>query len=202
MQVKIYALCDPRDSSIRYIGRTKKAVLEHRLLEHISKSKYYTRYYLGKRVPHRVNWINSLLSVGLEPKIRLLCNIEGWKDSHIFERQLIDKYKEKKRLVNTEDRGCGSQNHHVSEETKIQIRETLLRKYASGEVVSKSYKETHVYDISGNYIQSFSSRKEAAIFCDTTEKQICKCFTTGKWARKKVNGFRFSNEKLEKLPPI
>ena len=82
MKVKIYCLYEPDTLKIRYIGRTKKKVLEHRLLEHISKSRYYNRYYPGRKAPYRVNWINSLLNKGLEPKIRLLCEVEGWEESH------------------------------------------------------------------------------------------------------------------------
>ncbi len=90
MKVKIYCLYDPLECKIRYIGRTKKKVLEHRLLEHISKSKYFERYYPGKRKTYKVNWINKLLNEGREPKIKYLTSIEGWSESHKFERNLIN----------------------------------------------------------------------------------------------------------------
>ena len=49
MEIKIYCLYDPISCKIRYIGRTSKKILEHRLIEHISKAKYFERYYPGKR---------------------------------------------------------------------------------------------------------------------------------------------------------
>ena len=94
MNVTIYCLYDPIDCKIRYIGRTRKP-LEIRLIEHVSKSKYYNTYFPNKKPPYKVNWIKSLLNQGREPKIKKLTEIEGWRESHVFEKKLIGKYKNK-----------------------------------------------------------------------------------------------------------
>ena len=72
MLVKIYCLYDPISCKIRYIGRTTKKILENRLIEHISKSKYFNKYFPSKNFPHKVNWINSLLKQGIKPGIKYL----------------------------------------------------------------------------------------------------------------------------------
>lgn len=201
MEIKIYCLYDPMTCKIRYIGRTSKKILRHRLIEHLSKSKYFDRYYTNKNAPHRVNWINSLLNQNIEPKIKLLTTVEGWKESHIVERQLINKYKDKFNLVNLEDRGEGSLNRVITQEQKEIISKSLKNFYAQGGQI-QGCKKTYVYNLQGEFIQEFNKRIEAAEFCNTNKKQLSKCFRTDKWKRKHINGFRFSNEKFDKLPPL
>ncbi len=55
-----YALVDPRDSKIRYIGITKH--LKLRLTEHIRIAKNDSDTNIHKR-----SWIKQLLNLGLEP---------------------------------------------------------------------------------------------------------------------------------------
>ena len=201
MKIKIYCLYDPISCKIRYIGRTSKKVLEHRLIEHISKAKYFERYYPGKRLPHRVNWIKSLLNQGYEPKIKLLKIVDGWQESHNEERRLINKYKDKFNLVNLEDRGEGGINKIVTQEQKEKISETLKQYYLEGGTKQNCTK-TYVYNLEGYFLQEFETRTQAAEFCNTNKKQLSKCFRTDKWKRKQINGFRFSNEKFNRLPPL
>ncbi len=61
-QWTIYALIDPRDSAVRYIGWTFN--LRKRLLDHISKAKFQTT--------HKANWINLLATLNLSPIIMSL----------------------------------------------------------------------------------------------------------------------------------
>jgi len=77
---KVYALIDPRNSHIRYIGGTVRT-LEGRLKEHISKAR---------KEPHNnlysSRWIRSLLKLNLHPIIKLIwvCEGEFYKDEEIF----------------------------------------------------------------------------------------------------------------------
>jgi hypothetical protein len=199
MEVKIYCLYDPISCKIRYIGRTSKKILEHRLIEHISKSKYFERYYPEKKLPHRVNWIKSLLTQGYEPKIKLLKIVNGWQESHQEERRLINKYKDKFDLVNLEDRGEGNVNKIVTQEQKEKISKTLKQYYIQGGQKTNCSR-TYVYNIEGVFLKEFDTRTEAAKYADTDKKQLSKCFRTDKYKRKHINGFRFSNEKFDRLP--
>ena len=54
----IYALCDPRDGAVRYVG--KSCAPKQRLRRHLADLDATTR----KR-----RWINSLITAGLEPKL-------------------------------------------------------------------------------------------------------------------------------------
>lgn len=81
MEVKIYGLYDPTDStmSIRYVGKTIQT-LKKRLQGHIDDSV--------KNNPstYKKNWINSLLKKGIRPKIRLIeiCTEENWEERERF----------------------------------------------------------------------------------------------------------------------
>jgi len=60
MDVYIYALCDPRDDVIRYVGRTVN--LKDRYRSHL-RAKWGT---------HRCCWIKGLKEIGLKPKMIVL----------------------------------------------------------------------------------------------------------------------------------
>ncbi len=150
MKVNIYCLYDPVTCKIRYIGRTRKS-LNVRLLEHISKSRYYNRYFPNRNPPHKVNWINSLLQKGIEPKIKKLTEIDGWNESYIFETNLIGKYKHKFDLLNAQDRGTGPESRITSNFTKSLISNTLKEKHKRNEIKKKT---TKVYIFNSNGILS------------------------------------------------
>lgn len=61
--VYVYALVDPRDGEVRYIGRTSN--VERRLWQHVSPSM------LAKHSP-RAKWIRSLLAEGKQPEMRVI----------------------------------------------------------------------------------------------------------------------------------
>lgn len=192
--IKIYCLYDPKECKIRYVGRTSKKVLEHRLIEHISKAKYFERYHKGKRLPHRVNWIKKILSEGREPKIKLLTEVEGWSQSHQFERQLINKWKKVRNLVNLEDRGEGGKNRIVTTEDKIKISNSL-KEYYKHNINSRS-KKVYVYDLEGNYLRFFKSVTECSKFYKIPQSKI------GMNCRKEILKYKnwiFSYDKNDKV---
>ena len=94
MNIFIYALIDPRNNKMRYIGKTINKI-GTRLSKHISNIKYESK-------THKTNWIKQLLKNGLFPTIKLIeiCNEENWEDR---ERFYIKKYR--KHLTNTTDGG-------------------------------------------------------------------------------------------------
>ncbi|NDY96256.1 GIY-YIG nuclease family protein [Wenzhouxiangella limi] len=77
----IYGLLDPRDQSLRYIGKTHKR-RELRLKEHIEEAKEGTH-----RPVHR--WIQELLSEGHEPQIFIWRRISPEQDWGDAERAAI-----------------------------------------------------------------------------------------------------------------
>lgn len=64
--IHIYALVDPRDSKVRYVGRTEYR-LEARLQQHVREAKATPYISVNK-----AQWIADLLSQNLTPRIELL----------------------------------------------------------------------------------------------------------------------------------
>lgn len=96
--VSIYALLDPRDNAVRYVGKTKMA-LEYRLASHISSCQRANN--------HRTNWLRKLLRLGLRPIIQLLEVVleEEWQDA---ERRWISQFRDAgARLTNSTNGGDG-----------------------------------------------------------------------------------------------
>jgi hypothetical protein len=172
-KVKIYCLYNPEDCKIRYIGRTTKLNLKHRLIEHITKSKYFEVYYPNLKLPHKANWINSLLKKGIEPKIKLLTIVDGWEESHVFEQKLINKYKNKYNLTNSQDRGDGGLNNNLTKETRKKISENLKQGYSSGRIV-KPNKKVYFFNNNGEFLFKKESLAEASIFLDVGFKVLSK----------------------------
>jgi hypothetical protein len=193
-KVKIYCLYDPISCKIRYIGRTTKTVLSHRLIEHITKSKYYKTYKPGGKPTHKEAWVLSLLKNGVEPKIKLLCEIDGWKESHVFERSLILKYKDKMNLVNFEDRGDGGLNHIVRDSSKALISRKLKEYYSKN--VSTSCIKVYSYDNNGNKLLEFSSAVDCASHYNIMPSKVCQVLS-GDY--KQWKGVRFSREDVDNI---
>jgi hypothetical protein len=107
--VYIYALIDPRDGKIRYIGKTNS--LKRRYLAHINPSNL-------KPLNHKSNWIKVLLSLNLRPEIieieKVPFNI--WQEK---EREWIAFYREEGcDLTNGTDGGEGAEG---AKRTELQI---------------------------------------------------------------------------------
>lgn len=100
VEVTLYYLIDPITNDVRYIGRTKNT-LSRRLNGHLSKARKGNK-------SHKNDWIRSILSKGLKPKIAEIKKVSGWRCSYLEEIKLIEEHlKEGYDLVNHYDRGIG-----------------------------------------------------------------------------------------------
>lgn len=81
--IYIYALVDPRDNVIKYIGKCEIDRLYYRYREHIKRRR--------NENPRKEKWVDELLCLGLSPLITILevCNEKNWQEKEIF---WIDKY--------------------------------------------------------------------------------------------------------------
>tara|TARA_R110002050_G_scaffold57833_2_gene130055 strand:+ start:6835 stop:7443 length:609 start_codon:yes stop_codon:yes gene_type:complete len=151
MEIKIYGLYDPRDSKIRYIGRTK-SLLKRRLSQHLSKARH------SYNNSHKENWIRFLLKNGITPKIKLLTTLEtSWEDSHEFEKVLIEKYWKKHKLVNGVDAGPGTLLKNTSEgNEKIRI-EKIKEHFNIEENKKNFYNTVYAYNLDGTFYKEFKS---------------------------------------------
>ena len=192
MQVKIYCLIDPLTLKVRYIGRTSKIILKRRLTEHVCKAVNKKRYSNYPNT-HKENWICSLNKKGLTPIIKQLTIVEGWSESYILEKFLINKYKD--RLLNHIDRGEGSISS-VSPEQRQRISNTLKRKYQSGEINKIKEKVFYVYDKYGNYLFEKTNIKQSSIELNVSENSLSKMLNG---QSKLIDKYIFSFIKTDKL---
>lgn len=81
----IYGLLDPRDQSLRYVGKTHKR-RELRLAEHLEAAR-------SGRSSHLYNWIREVLEAGFEPEIFVLERVPGDQDWEEAERRQIAKWR-------------------------------------------------------------------------------------------------------------
>lgn len=202
MKVHIYCLYDPITCKIRYIGRTRKP-LNVRLVEHLSKARYNHLYYPNKPNPHRINWILSCIKNGYEPKIKLLCIVKGWSESHIIERQLINKHLHKRDLVNSDDKGEGSKNRTITDLMKVKISKNLKKFYESN--YNWRAKCLEVYDLKGNFITTFPSATEFAEVINVNPRAVTRV-AFGEHGRKQINGFQLkycgSDKTIDEYIPL
>lgn len=115
----IYALIDPRDFSVRYVGKTVEKI-QARLRGHISEARRSSKTY------HRLTWIRHLLAGGKTPEIRPL-EIVDKKDESAAERRWVSAYRARGAdLVNGTDGGEGASGRAVSEETRRKISQSKV----------------------------------------------------------------------------
>jgi hypothetical protein len=118
MEIKIYALIDPRDERIRYIGKTQQP-LNKRLSQHIS-SPY-------KNNPHKFNWLKQLKENELKPLIVLIetCDENNWVER---EKHYIQK------LENLTNITQGGENgNYFTDDIKMKISQGLLKVWQNEE---------------------------------------------------------------------
>lgn len=77
----IYALCDPRDNRVRYIGKTNNL------------RRRYGQHLIEKTKTHRTRWIQSLIEIGLAPHLIVIEEIEPGQDWEERERLWIAHYR-------------------------------------------------------------------------------------------------------------
>lgn len=124
----VYILCDPRDGSIRYVGKTETSV-ELRLRRHLDKANDPSAQW------HTVQWIRSLLSAGIRPEIVPVREVdtEYLDETEIF---VIDEYRRLGcDLTNTAKGGTGGDtgNWTFNPET---IRKVVEKRRANGTYAS------------------------------------------------------------------
>lgn len=211
--IYFYTLSDPRTPDvIRYIGKTKSP-LNRRLSGHISSTK---RAFLDKGTRnYNMNWIKSLLDLGLKPLILEIDSIECEEDSKewiIFEKYWISQFKSWGfSLTNLTDGGDGNQNQYFSKESiekraekirgiprpqevRDQISESNKGKPKSAEhikntregIIKKQGRAVNQYSLQGEFIREWRCMSEAADYYNVDRSSLMRC-CQGKF--KKSAGF-------------
>ena len=144
----IYTLIDPRDHSIRYVGKTIHP--RNRLSGHITETRTSDHY--------KSRWIRSLLNRNLKPIFNIV-KICPLSEFVIYETEYIKLYQSDK-LTNSDETGQGATNR------KREIVE---------ESAKKQSKIVYQFDLSGNYIQNFKSTRDVARKMSTSHSHISRC---------------------------
>jgi hypothetical protein len=170
----IYLLIDPRDKSVRYVGKTSNP--KYRLSGHITECKK------EKVVHRRARWIKSLLRENLKPEIKFvkICRLEEFES---VESEYIKMYKSYK-LTNSDETGQGNKNR---------IKEVIDRQSKnSGRVV-------YQYDLNGNFIAEFTTVRLAAKDLGLSHSNIARCCNG---ISKHAGGYIFRYQKNEVIDKV
>ena len=130
----IYALIDPRNNQVRYVGKTINP--QTRKYQHVSERLKFKHY--------KARWILTLYELGLRPifKILEICPLSNFEDRETY---YISLYKSKS-LTNSDDSGQGNKNRK---------RELIENANYRSRIV-------YQFDLDGNFITEYKSVREAA----------------------------------------
>ena len=169
----IYALIDPRDDSIRYIGKTINP--KYRRSGHITECKRSDDNY-------RLNWIRSLLSKGLKPKFKILkiCPLSEF----IEYESLYIKIHQGPLLTNSDESGQGNINR----------KREIIDKY-----LPKISKKVYQFNLDGEFIQEWKSTREASRNLNISHANISRCCNG---INRHVSVYIFRYDKDSKIIPI
>ena len=87
---QVYALCDPRNGKLRYVGLSEN--LPNRFRDHWEG---------GSTGQTMRNWLCELRDAGTKPLMLVLCEHADWQQASYMERNLINYYPG---LLNRQDR--------------------------------------------------------------------------------------------------
>ena len=194
MKIVIYVIYNPVNSEIRYIGRTKSPLIK-RLQQHLCKSrKHYSNSY-------KENWIRSLLKNGITPRIRKLVELDcSWKESHIFEKNLIEKHLVKHKLVNGDDRGPGKLSKNIDKTTE-KLRVARIKEHFNKEENKINfYNKVYCYDERGIYLKTYTSSKHAVEDLKISYNTLLNHKNrAAKQMVQSINGLHFRNFKVDSI---
>jgi len=183
----IYALKDPRDNEVKYIGKTSSP--RRRLTEHLSQSS------LNKYPQTKVKeWIKEVKALGLKPIMSVLESVESnWQSQEKF---WINQFRENgARLLNHTDGGEGLTN--CSESTKERLRannKKNLHIYQTPEFRAKISKFSKALIRTPEHCRKISESKKGKPRSPETILKIANS------KRKPVGKFSLSLEFIERYP--
>ncbi len=165
----IYVLIDPRDNSVRYVGKTSNP--KYRLSGHIAECKKEST------IHYRARWIKTLLKENLKPEIKFIkvCPLEKFEE---IESHYIEMYKSYK-LTNSDESGQGNKNR---------IKEVIDRQS------KKSGRVVYQYNINGDFIKEYTTVRQAARVLGINHSYISRC-CSGEY--KHTKGFIFRYKKID-----
>lgn len=163
--ITIYTLKDPITNEVRYIGKTKRKLVD-RMYSHTSN------YKLKKEKSYKNSWIKSLKNKNLKPIIEELDLVEenNWEFWEQFYINLFKSWGFK--LTNmtkggegsSGGKGCLGYKHTEEAKKRISIANSKPKSKEWIQNAAKGkYKPISQYDLQNNYIRDWESTTTAAI---------------------------------------
>lgn len=163
--ITIYTLKDPITNEVRYIGKTKRKLVD-RMYSHTSN------YKLEKEKSYKNSWIKSLKNKNLKPIIEELDLVEenNWEFWEQFYINLFKSWGFK--LTNmtkggegsSGGKGCLGYKHTEEAKKRISIANSKPKSKEWIQNAAKGkYKPISQYDLQNNYIRDWESTTTAAI---------------------------------------
>lgn len=163
--ITIYTLKDPITNEVRYIGKTKRKLVD-RMYSHTSN------YKLEKEKSYKNSWIKSLKNKNLKPIIEELDLVEenNWEFWEQFYINLFRSWGFK--LTNmtkggegsSGGKGCLGYKHTEEAKKRISIANSKPKSKEWIQNAAKGkYKPISQYDLQNNYIRDWESTTTAAI---------------------------------------
>lgn len=182
----IYALIDPIDNQVRYIGKSNNP--DKRFLEHL---RDYSK-------THKTCWIKSVLKTGNIPELEILDEVESeeWKFWEGFYYELYKSWGFK--LTNSVE--CGIGPLKVNEYTTNKRIATLRENIKTGKTVFKTKPILKIDINTGEIVEKYKSASQAAKANKMRKQRIDELVSgssqsiTGKIKRIQQNGYRYIKE--------
>lgn len=156
---ELYALLDPNDNKIRYIGYTSNP--KNRLKEHISSSIGNSR----NNISHKSNWIKSLQKQNKEPIYKTLIITNSLEEIKLIEIDYIKYFRKIYNLTNNTKGGDGVNGLKWSEESKSKIKGRKIP--GSGEML-----EIEAFNIKSREYKIFKDKIEASKYIGCSPSSI------------------------------
>lgn len=228
--MNIYKILDPFTLKVVYVGKTKKE-LHIRLLQHfhdvfnrkrkfplkqkwfekLAKNQIFPKIELieqcsvsesNKREKYWINELKPIFNIMMNNNIKYIEFISNIRSINVYQYDLEGNFIKEWKSISEAAKTLKIENGNIcaaaSKRRKLAgiwqwsyVKEEKLNPYKK-EIFSK---KVHKYDINGNYIESFNNAKETGV----KNKLISKCCNGD---LKTVYGFRYSFEKVNKLPEL
>ena len=183
--IHIYALIDPRDKQVRYVGKTIH--LRLRFQRHLSPSS---------KCIHCSTWIQSLLSIGLKPELITLELLEPDSEWEVCERKWITHFRQNGvDLTNLTEGGegggtlgrLGKKNspEHIRKSSRpgvpVQHTPESDKKRADGvrAYYARNKKPVFQYNLSGEFVATWPSAVDAGLALGIQHSGITKVAKKG-----------------------
>ena len=143
----IYALIDPRNNKVRYVGKSTSP--RNRKYQHISERLSFKH--------HKANWIQNLYDEGLRPEMKILevCPLENFEERESYHISLFNFDD----LTNSDVSGQGNKNRRS---------EIILNsKYRT--------KKVYQFNLNGDFLNEYKSVREAARILNLSHANITRC---------------------------